>query len=476
MRAARARLWSVAGCAALLLPWQPLAARAYRQHCYIVLSGVTRKATVKVLFADEQHRTAIVRGALSRPARLAAEAAIISPGNTLFDYGCGRGEDVSILGTGAVSVSGWDPYYRPATPKASAQVVNLGYVVNVITDPLQRRDALLEAWGLAERALIVSARLVHELRTLKDPVPYSDGHLTCRGTFQKFYTPRQLQDWVESTLGRGSVVLGAGVLAVFKPPPGAGHAPAAGRRPAAADLAAGVARLRLDAMAGMVTRPRTGNGPDTPDSQQPGRFVPFAYPYADVAADAERLLDEISDPDALQAAAGVATVGKRLPAALYVHRSALDRLPGLLQGYERCARRVAADAGRGDTADAEVVKLATDEPRVSYLHYPGFDRDPHPALRHTLWVRVADRSVGSRDYSTSLNPPVLHRKECFVAADHPLRAKFARLTAQEERLGLLADTRMIGYRRGWRNRLAAAGVELRGHQAMRTRGGPVRTR
>jgi hypothetical protein len=33
--------------------------------------------------------------------------------------------------------------------------------------------------------------------------------------------------------------------------------------------------------------------------------------------------------------------------------------------------------------------------------------------------------------------PVLHRKETFLAAEHPLRAKFARLTAaEEEKIGV----------------------------------------
>ena len=55
------------------------------------------------------------------------------------------------------------------------------------------------------------------------------------------------------------------------------------------------------------------------------------------------------------------------------------------------------------------------------------------------------------------NPPVLHRKETFLTADHPLREKFARLTAQEEKHGLLDDTSTIGTREGWHDAVGRAG-------------------
>jgi hypothetical protein len=73
--------------------------------------------------------------------------------------------------------------------------------------------------------------------------------------------------------------------------------------------------------------------------------------------------------------------------------------------------------------------------------------------------------MGSVPFS---NPPILHRKETFLPSDHPLHASFARLTAQEENHGLLADPATIGTRDGWHRRLAAAGFALRGHRLVRT--------
>ena len=52
-------------------------------------------------------------------------------------------------------------------------------------------------------------------------------------------------------------------------------------------------------------------------------------------------------------------------------------------------------------------------------------------------------------YRLAENPPVLHRKETFLAPTHALFTKFARLTRQEERHGLLDNAATIGTRAGW---------------------------
>jgi hypothetical protein len=79
-------------------------------------------------------------------------------------------------------------------------------------------------------------------------------------------------------------------------------------------------------------------------------------------------------------------------------------------------------------------------------------------------LSLRTREIDCFDYTASANPPVLHRKETFLANDHPLRAKFARLTQQEEKHGLLDDTAMIGTREGWQARLSESGFRLSGHR------------
>ena len=91
---------------------------------------------------------------------------LIHDGVSVFDYGCGRGDDLRYLKLRGILSKGWDPVHQREEEIASAQVVNLGYVVNVIEDPDERSHCLERAWSLAERALIVSARLTSETAEL----------------------------------------------------------------------------------------------------------------------------------------------------------------------------------------------------------------------------------------------------------------------------------------------------------------------
>ena len=86
----------------------------------------------------KRHRTAIARPGLSRPVRLAQLLGLLTPERTFFDYGCGRGLDLKRLRESGYEVAGWDPAFAPGAPKVSADVVNLGYVVNVIEDENER--------------------------------------------------------------------------------------------------------------------------------------------------------------------------------------------------------------------------------------------------------------------------------------------------------------------------------------------------
>jgi hypothetical protein len=64
-------------------------------------------------------------------------------------------------------------------------------------------------------------------------------------------------------------------------------------------------------------------------------------------------------------------------------------------------------------------------------------------------LNLRTRQLDCWDYYNSENPPILHRKETFLPKEHPLYEKFARLTRQEEKHGLLDDTPTIGTRNGW---------------------------
>src|SRR4029077_16150484 len=149
---------------------------------------------------ETRGQTAMHRVSLSRPVTLALDDGVIRPDRSFFDFGCGRGTDVAALREMVLEASGWEPVYLAAAEKSAADVVNLGYVVNVIEDPDERREVLLEAWHLSTTALVVAARLDWDIKTSK-AVPLADGVITAKGTFQKFFTQAELQGWIEDSLG-----------------------------------------------------------------------------------------------------------------------------------------------------------------------------------------------------------------------------------------------------------------------------------
>lgn len=114
--------------------------------------------------AIARHLTAIERTAFSRPLQLALKDELIKTGNTVLDYGCGRGGDAGRLNAQGIDCAAWDPVHRPDGERRPSDVVNLGYVVNVIEDSTERATALQTAWSLAGSLLIVSARLEAEAR------------------------------------------------------------------------------------------------------------------------------------------------------------------------------------------------------------------------------------------------------------------------------------------------------------------------
>jgi DNA phosphorothioation-associated putative methyltransferase len=186
--------------------------------------------------------------------------------------------------------------------------------------------------------------------------------------------------------------------------------------------------------------------------------------YANGCRRADELRFRAGDADAVDDACRRSAVGKLLPDALYIHRTALEALDPLLRVYEGCSR-----AYLGEIEGANLIKLHRQSGKVSYLTYPDFDADPHPALWRSIQLNLRTREIESSDYATSPNPPILHRKEAFLLPDDPRRAKFDHLTRQEERAGLLDEPATIGTRSGWADRLPDRGYALRGHRLVKTR-------
>jgi DNA phosphorothioation-associated putative methyltransferase len=192
----------------------------------------------------------------------------------------------------------------------------------------------------------------------------------------------------------------------------------------------------------------------------------FFGTYTKACRQADALLFRAGDAAAIDEACQRSSVGKLLPDDIYLHRSALEALEPLLRIYEGCGR-----AFLGEVEGANIIKIHRRSGKLSYLVYPDFEDDPHPALLRSVRVNLRTRKIECYDYADAANPPVLHRKESFLAGEHPLRGKFARLTAQEEKAGLLEDASGIGTRDGWGMRLADRGYALKGHRLTKRNGG-----
>jgi DNA phosphorothioation-associated putative methyltransferase len=356
---------------------------------------------------------------------------------------------------------------------------------------------------------------------------FADGYVTSRGTFQKLFEQHELRTWIDQALETTAVPAGPGVFYAFRDPDQRAafvasryrreivvprltrsvdrfedHQPllqplmdffaARGRLPdldelpeiaavinalgnlkrafrliqsatgveawteiaakRAQDLLIYLALTRFDA------RPTLSHLPAHLQRDIKALFSS----YAQACKEADALLFSIGKIEEVNAACSAAQIGKKTPEALYVHVSAVDRLPASLRVFEGCAR-----AYIGRVEGANLVKLSRLEPKISYLSYPAFENDPHPVLVQSLSVHLQTFRVRTRDYSQFRNPPILHRKETFLPDEHPLRAKFARLTEAEEAKGLLDRANRIGTRNQWLNVLAERGLTLRGHRLVR---------
>jgi DNA phosphorothioation-associated putative methyltransferase len=164
--------------------------------------------------AISRHLTALTRSNLSAPMQCLARNGFLNGALSVFDYGCGKGDDIRNLTANAITVSGWDPHYAPDKPKQSADIVNLGFVINVIENYQERLEALFGAFALARQVLVVSAMLINQ-NTLKG-LSFNDGVITQRNTFQKYYGQTELKEFLSDVLETEAIPIAPGIFFIFK--------------------------------------------------------------------------------------------------------------------------------------------------------------------------------------------------------------------------------------------------------------------
>lgn len=471
-----------------------------------------------------RHKTALTRTALSRPLATALADGLLDPSYSVFDYGCGKGDDVQHLRSLGYDVAGWDPVHRPSEERRSAAIVNLGYVLNVIEAPAERADVLRSAWSLTQDLLVVAVRMNWDARDLAGR-PMGDGVVTRLGTFQKFYDQNEVADWIKQTLDIKPYAAAPGIFYLFRDETDA-------QQFVASRVYTYRPRVQIDpeeryeankeVLAPLFKFMRDHARPPLPTELSTDASADIRSALGSIGR-AQRLIRQVTEDEywdqitvqrrsellvyvALSRFSGrprVSQLDRSLAkdirslfgsynaicvqadrlllacgdqAMLYVNARASKigkQTPSALYVHRSAVAELApilqvyegcARVLSGTIEGANMTKLSVTEPQVSYLTYPTFDRDPHPTLRSAITVNLRNLTVDWRDYSATENPPLLHRKEEFLGVDHPRRGLYERLTRSEVRAGLYDHPEVIGTLRGWQATLAAAGVRLRGHQ------------
>ncbi|MFO0048262.1 MAG: DNA phosphorothioation-associated putative methyltransferase, partial [Pseudanabaena sp.] len=474
----------------------------------------------------DRHKAAIHRPDLSKPVRLALEAGLFTESSTFFDYGCGHGEDIKRISDRGFTSNGWDPYYRTQSDRTSAEIVNLGYIINVIESQIERREALIKAWELTQKVLIVSAQvLIGDVG--KGQIAYSDGVVSSRNTFQKYYEQEELKLYIDQVLGVDSVPVALGIYFVFLDEMQAQSFRASRFRSRATTPRIRLVSKRFEDYRELLTplmdffteRGRLPVGEELPnfeplltefgtvrrafnlivsatnqdewdaiaDKRRQDILVFLALSnfdnpykrlklsqlstqyqtdikslfgsYQGASTTADLMLFNLGREGFIATCCRNSRIGRLDHQALYVHISALEHLDTMLRLYEGCASRT---IGRMD--GATLIKFHLHKPKISYLFYPDFDRDPHPKMQASMQIDLRDLQVRYRDYHNSDNPPVLHCKDAYILPDYAQYEKFAKLTKQEESWGLLENMRDISLWQGWQQKLKEYCAELQGHR------------
>lgn len=163
----------------------------------------------------ERHRTAIDRNQLSQPMQILARHNYFNGDWSVLDYGCGKGDDMRELEAHGINISGYDPVHYPEGELINSDIVNLGFVLNVIEDREERAKTLQRAWEHAGKLLIVSVMVAGE-SVIRQFTPYKDGVITSRNTFQRYYTQSEFRSYVETSLDENAIAVGQGIFVVFK--------------------------------------------------------------------------------------------------------------------------------------------------------------------------------------------------------------------------------------------------------------------
>ena len=474
----------------------------------------------------ERHRTAIQRNQLSRPVLVALRDQLLDARKTFFDYGCGRGQDLEYLQEMGLSASGWDPAHSPENPKVSADVVNLGYVINVIENPEERGQVLRKAFDLAKELLIVSAMVGFKERATRNSRSHNDGLVTQRGTFQKYFDQAELGEYIARELKRDTYPAAQGVFYVFASEEiEREYCRTLARESSSNDLSQPTKAIRIkpEHLAAIAARVHKVRRLPLPSEMPDQGVVLGVLASSDdwlqrlsghLTAEERSQLRQERRRDIIRVIARSffsVEGGKRMADLSLTERADVRLVFGSMSRaqleVERYIRRIlepsnleqecrtggqgkltpsalyfhrsqsgslssdlslltlCAEAGAANELQGteNIVKINFRKPGVSFAAYPEFEEDPHPSLNRAVRFDFASSSVALRDYSQSGSPPILHRKELFISSEHEHYQAWSLFTQKEESLGLLGR-RDIGTKGSWLRLLASKGISIENGQ------------
>jgi len=472
---------------------------------------------------ENSKKTAMKRYSFSRPVLFLLENNLLNLETSFFDYGCGKGDDLKLLKKQNIKCSGWDPNYFNQETKKKADVVNLGYVINVIPEIEDRKASLKDAWKHANKLLCVSARLNNERSLLVKQKEFKDGYLTESQTFQKFYDHLELKLFIETTLNASAIAAGPGIYFVFKDKQlettyklnkykSYIHIPKSlkvevlyeenkvqfeklkdyilekGRLPRNNEIFNNNELIKTfksyKTAFGILSRIYPDLNIDKIAAQRREDYLLFISLEAfngrsklntlplETQNDIKEFFTNYKiaklESDKLLYSVGDPLVVRNKINNSKVGKKTQDAIYIHISAIDKLdlVLRLYEGIARQYLGEPEgnIVKIPYDKKSVSYHNYPDFDTDPHPKLSTVAKVDLLQLRIFDKDYSLRKNPLILHRKELFVDSSYKNYKKFKKLTEAEEKEGLYEDTARIGTKLYWDDLLKQKNLQIKGHQ------------
>lgn len=392
----------------------------------------------------QRHKTAIRRYDLSISLKALERHGFLDRNYSLFDYGCGLGDDLSALEERGIPAGGWDPVYRKDAPISSADIVNLGFVLNVIENPEERLATLKKALDLSGYILSVSVMLGSDGIQGKFQ-SFGDGCLTSRNTFQKYYSQSEFKDYLFQNTGLDPVAVGPGVFFLFprwedrevfllqrqmeknsRRTDGTSeigdisHSQqiASGNDPSTENILQAsrehLLRKKNDLLVYLALGIFQGMGkrdlPDTILQEIRGLFPSLT----EAKKQSTNLLYSISDTDLIEKLStefyekyntGLLEEGH----SYQIHSSYLDKMHPVLRIYVGIALYLF-----GDRELVDILKIHFTSGKVSFLHYEKFEEDASPMLRLRVKVNLRNQKIDFFEYGGEYPSQPLMEKERFL--------------------------------------------------------------